>query len=82
MAYVASMNPQARLRDWLSRSGMSVTDLSKLLEMSQPHTSHVLNGGRTPSLVMAARIQRVTGIPAADWVEPPAEPDDVTGVPV
>lgn len=48
---------------------MSQSDLARLLGTEQPQVSLYENGKARPSLVTAARIERLAGIPASAWVD-------------
>jgi plasmid maintenance system antidote protein VapI len=61
-------NPHDALRAWMDRTKHSTLDMAVLLQISQPHLSHLMTGGRTPSLALAVRIAQLTGIPAEAWV--------------
>lgn len=61
-------NPHDALRAWMERTKHSTLDMAVLLQISQPHLSHLMTGGRTPSLALAVRIAQLTGIPAESWI--------------
>jgi transcriptional regulator with XRE-family HTH domain len=65
------------LRAWMERTGRSYEDVADALDISTSYISNLLTGGRTPSLVLAARIQKIAGIPASSWV---VTRDDMEGV--
>ena len=69
-----------RLREWMDRAGVDHTAVAAQLGVTTAHVSHLVQGSRRPSLLLAVRLQRMTGIPAADWVK--ADDLDVEGVPV
>lgn len=66
---VVTLNPRDRLREWMALSKLSQPDLAAMLNITQPHVSRIVVGERRPSLSLAVRIERVTGIPATSWVE-------------
>ena len=47
----------------------SRADMARSLRVSKPYVSMILGGQRQPSLVVAARIEKVYGIPPRDFVE-------------
>lgn len=49
-------------------NGLSVTDGAKLLEVSRPALSNVLNGRADISPVMSIRIEMVFGLSAIYWI--------------
>lgn len=59
-----------KLRGWRSARGWSQEQLGTLLEIGGAQVSHLENGSRTPSLDLAARIERLTEglISASSWV--------------
>lgn len=61
-------NPD-RFRDWMARAGLNQSEVARQLGVQQPQVSHLVMGTRSPSLALAVRIQKLTGIPAADWVD-------------
>lgn len=77
-----TLRPGERLRRWAESQDppVTMTALAELLEVSRPHLHNVVAGRETPGLALAARIERLTGIPCLDWsVAPEAagEPSDV-----
>lgn len=59
-------NPRKRLREAIPYGQQRMA--AARLEISEPYLSQILSGN-TPSLKVAARIEREYGIPAASWVE-------------
>ena len=57
-----------RLRAWMKRAGWDQGRVADYLEVSPAQVSHLVCGTRSPSLALAARIQRMANIPATDWV--------------
>jgi transcriptional regulator with XRE-family HTH domain len=59
--------------DFITRSGKSRSHWAERLGVSRSYLSDLLNGNRTPSLELAARIERMTGgeVPAVSWVPAP-----------
>lgn len=57
-----------RLRDYGRRLGYNQGQLARLLGITDAYLSQILNGLRRPGFTLAAKIQRVTGIPAVSWV--------------
>lgn len=55
------------LRDWMERACWSQSQVAEYLGVSRPQVSHLVNGTRSPSLRLATRIQRMTGIPVKAW---------------
>lgn len=64
---MVTLNGPDALRAWMERSGRSYLDVSQALGISRPHLSHLVTGGRLPSLVLAIRIEQIAGIPVATW---------------
>jgi len=60
------------LADLISQSGERQAVWAQRLGIDEGHLSRLLAGKKRPSLVLAARIERLTGgaVPAASWVEP------------
>ncbi len=58
----------ARLQDWLCRAGLTQQAFADELGVTQGQVSNLMAGRRTPSLDLAAAIERRTGIPASSWV--------------
>lgn len=56
------------LRRWLTRRGWTALELSIELGVSRQRVYQLLDG-QTPSLAMAAKLERLTGIPAASWAK-------------
>jgi len=53
---------------------MTIPGLAKALGVSRQRIYQLLEGER-PSLKVAVRLERVTGIPAAAWIAPERETD-------
>jgi transcriptional regulator with XRE-family HTH domain len=72
----------ANLKDYMRRKRLKQKDLAKKIGISQSFLSLIANGKANPSLVVAARIERISGIPPATFIsnavsaEPP--PTNVT----
>lgn len=49
-----------KLKDWLSREGLSVTDFARRLEKPQPTVLRYVNGDRIPELSIMRRIGELT----------------------
>lgn len=74
------MSAVERFRGWFERAQLSAAEVARDLGVDASYVSHLRAGRRVPSLVIAARIEQLTGIPARAWVtsEPatdPASPD-------
>jgi hypothetical protein len=41
--------------------------------MTHGYLNHILMGRKTPSLDLAAKLERVAGVPCIAWTEPAAE---------
>ena len=48
---------------------LTFQELAKRLHVSRSMAFRLCRGERTPGLVTAARIERLTGIPAASWAK-------------
>jgi len=57
-----------QLAAWRERSKLKQYELARLLEITDAYLSQVLSGKRRPSLLIAVRIERETGIPVSSWV--------------
>lgn len=58
-----------QLRQWMERNGRDYPATAEALGVTRAHISHLLTGGRTPSLTLALRVAEVTGIPVAAWAK-------------
>ena len=56
------------ITEWLQREGRTRTWLAGQLGCSRSHLSGVDHGRINPSPILAASLERVTGIPASVWV--------------
>jgi transcriptional regulator with XRE-family HTH domain len=56
-----------QLRDWMRRRGFTQADAARYLETDEPYISVLLSGKRTPGLVNAIHLERLTGIPVEAW---------------
>jgi transcriptional regulator with XRE-family HTH domain len=57
-----------RLREWLDRSKMSQRKTAELIGVTEQYFGQLLHGDRRmPSLMVAIRIEDVTGVPARSW---------------
>lgn len=63
----SSFGSQA-LRAYMERQGMNGTQLAYLLGVDISSVSRLLSGSLIPSLRLAAKIQRYTGIEAVAWI--------------
>lgn len=61
-------NARVLLRRWISTAGLNYAALADILKISVPHLSRLITGGRMPSLELAMRIEKLTGIPAESWI--------------
>lgn len=52
--------------------GLHQAQVAELLGINQASLSNLETGVRTPSLELAAKIEREFGIKAAEWIEQPA----------
>lgn len=52
---------------WLKRMDLTQEVAARLFQISRPQLTHITLGSRKPSLALATRIERVTGIPAGSW---------------
>lgn len=57
-----------QLLAWLDRAKLQKQQGAKLIGISGPFMSHILNGKRRPTLPIAVKIEATTGIPVAAWV--------------
>ena len=59
---------RARVTDWLRERRHTQRWLARRLRVSPSYVAMILNGRRTPSLLLAKRLQDLTGIPATDFI--------------
>jgi transcriptional regulator with XRE-family HTH domain len=55
-----------KLKRWMKDRGMSKAALARELKVSKALIGYYLKGERFPSVRMAVRVSRLTGIPAAE----------------
>lgn len=65
------MAPHERLKSWLSAAKVSQAEMARRCDYDRSNFHRVLGGSLTPSLGLAARIERETGgaIPAVAWAD-------------
>lgn len=73
---IEPMNAIARLEQYRKRSKLNQGELGELLGLSAVAISRIMLGRRRPSIVIAARIERETGIAASSWADSPVSPAD------
>ncbi len=56
-----------RLLQWLGRTRQTQYELAESIGVSQGYVSGIITGRHKPSLDIAAKIERVAGIPASAW---------------
>ena len=56
----------SRLRGWLAAHGVILVDFAAAIGIGPSHLSLIINGKRQPSLGVALKIQRLTGIAPAE----------------
>ena len=62
------------LAEWVEKSGLTQTQAAVRLDVStQGRLSHLTNGLRTPKVLEAIAIAKVTGIDPMQWGEPVEE---------
>lgn len=69
LALVSNFPANERLVQWLGRTKQTQYDLADSLGISQGQVSSIVTGRRKPSLDVAAKIERLAGIPAASWLD-------------
>lgn len=57
-----------RIQGWLGTGGHTQRWLARQVGVTPQYVAMILNGRRTPSLVVAKRLQDLTGIPATDFI--------------
>ena len=60
------------VKEWMAAEGIKTqTAAAERLELLLPHFNQLLNGKRTPSAKLAARIEKLTGgmVPMQSWFE-------------
>lgn len=62
----------AALCAWMTKHAVSIAKLAERLRCSRSHVSQLRSGASSPSLGLAARIERITSgaVPAIGWVTP------------
>jgi plasmid maintenance system antidote protein VapI len=53
--------------DWMERRGLNQRQASKIVEIDHTYLNHIVSGRRRPSLEVAVRVARKTGIPVEMW---------------
>lgn len=70
------------LQAFIAANGIKQADFAASIGSTQSMVSRLINGAATPSLALAAKIERVTAgaVPASSWVPetPPADPSTPT----
>jgi len=51
------------LAEWVATCGKTQGEIASTLGISEGHLSHLIYGGRQPSLPLAVRISELTGVP-------------------
>lgn len=49
---------------WVSQTGRPQNEIARKCGISPGHLHHLMHGRRVPSLTLALRLQKLTGIPA------------------
>ena len=65
-----------QFNDWMRRRGFTQADASRYLGMEPPYVNVLANGKRSPGLVVALRLERLTGIPVEAWVSSEVDESD------
>jgi transcriptional regulator with XRE-family HTH domain len=60
----------ARLAEYRDRWKLKQYELAERITVTNAYLSQILSGKRRPSLPIAVRIERETGIPVESWTEP------------
>jgi hypothetical protein len=65
------MAPHERLKSWLTAAKVKPAEMARRCEYDRSNFHRLLTGSLTPSLTLAARIERETGgvIAAVDWAD-------------
>lgn len=73
---VSHMSPQrtvrrrsGKLSDFLRDTKLTQGQLAERVGITQAHMSRVVHGGRIPSLALAVRLSRATGLPVESLLE-------------
>lgn len=64
-----SITGRTRLAEYLRRTRLKQYELAGFLGITDAYLSQVLSGKRRPSLPIAVRIERETGVPVETWVD-------------
>jgi plasmid maintenance system antidote protein VapI len=51
-----------RIREYMRRRGLNITELAKLVDVERSHISNILAGRKKPSIDLALRMSRVLGV--------------------
>lgn len=66
------VNGRTRLKAWMEREGLNQRAAAKILKIHYTFLNKLLNHDRyeqrSPSMLTACRIERVTGIPMVAWL--------------
>lgn len=62
-----SKSPGERLSDYRRDQKLTQDDLAEMLDVTEGFVSKLERGRKQPSGALAARIEGIAGIPAADW---------------
>lgn len=73
--------PAQRLADWMTENNWSIGELADVLGVNPAKTAGVLDGVRDMTPDCAERLEALSGIPAADWLNPSPDPDARPPVP-
>lgn len=63
------VHPGEKLREWLKSNDKTQAWLAQETDASQASVSEWVSGRRIPGLPAAVRIERLAGIPVAEWLE-------------
>lgn len=63
-----------RFAQWLEKSGLNQSDVARQLGRHRSFVTQIRKGIRRPVLDDAAKLEALTGIPAAAWAATPSAP--------
>lgn len=52
----------SRIREYMRRRDLNITEFSKLVDVERSHISNILAGRKKPSIDLALRMSRVLGV--------------------
>lgn len=69
LGYIPGMTPVHALRQWRKTNRKTLADVAGEVGVTPSHLSEIERGINEPSLALAAKLSRGTGIPIDDFVK-------------